>query len=453
MNNYRPISLLSVVSKILERLMHTRLYSFIDSQEAFYSHQFGFRPNHSTEQAAAVLVDKVTEGLNNNRKIASVFLDMSKAFDCVDYDILLGKLYEYGIRGVAHSWFQSYLRGRLQKVFFNGFLSRNTCKIECGVPQGSILGPLLYLIYVNDCFRSLDHSCSILYADDTTLVFSAESYSSLFKIINHDLKNLNDWLCINKLCINVDKTKYMIFSSNARTIQPANTLKVEINGNEIERVENYKFLGFTMNEHLNWKGHMLNILSKIQRNLGVVRKIACFLNKSSLFQLYHSLIISHIRTGIVVWYHSHIALRKKIQACANKFLRIIFHLKPRDSVRTLMKENNLPSVNQIFHFEIAKLMQKNSLSTIPSPIKDIFNHQVRAANIRTRSNVSINPGLFRTKKFEQSIRFTGPKVWNELPNELRFFSNSSPNSRNIPLPFFVFRQKMKSFVLTNVAFI
>ena len=161
--------------------------------------------------------------------------------------------------------------------------------------------------------------------------------------------------------------------------------------------------------------------------------------------------MSHIRSGIVVWYHSQIALRRKIQACTNKFLRIIFRLKPRDSVRNLMKENKLPSVNQIYYLEVAKLMQKYVLRTIPSPINDIFKEQVRTTDIHTRSNISINPGQYRTIKCEQSIRFSGPKVWNELPSQVKFFSNSS--FPDVPLPFPVFKQNMKSFVIMNVEFI
>ncbi len=133
--------------------MHTRLYSFLNMNEALYPNQFGFRPKHSTQQAAAVLIDKISQGLNKNFKVATVFLDMSKAFDCVDHDILLEKLLSYGIRGVAHSWFRSYLEGRRQKVFFNGSLSNNTLQMKFGVAQRSILGPVLYPIYVNDCFK------------------------------------------------------------------------------------------------------------------------------------------------------------------------------------------------------------------------------------------------------------------------------------------------------------
>ena len=166
---------------------------------SLYDKQFGFRPKHSTDQAAAVLIDKVTDALNKNLKVAAIFPDMSKAFDCVDHQVLLSKLYRSGIRGITYSWFKSYLTGRSQKVFVNGTMSSNTRKIESGVPQGSILGPLLYLIYVNDCFRCLKFSCSILYADDTTLIVYAKNYDELFEAMNRDLCNLYNWCCKPKL--------------------------------------------------------------------------------------------------------------------------------------------------------------------------------------------------------------------------------------------------------------
>ena len=414
---------------------------------------YGFRPKHSTDHAATVLVDKISHLLNKNMKVASIFLDMSKAFDCVDHKILLQKLYSYGIRGVAYSWFRSYLTGRTQKVFYNGILSDNNCEISCGVPQGSILGPLLYLIYVNDCDKSLRHSNAILYADDTTLIVSAKSYSDLYKFMNEDLRNLHKWLCLNKLTLNASKTKFIVYSISSRSSNVPSELSVEIDGNPIERVDNYTFLGTKINQHLSWKPHMLEILSKIQRNLGVVRKIARFLDRHSLFQLYHSLIMSHIRNGIVVWFHSHAAIRKKIQACANKFLRIIFHLKPRDSVRALMKENKLLSVNQIYHLEIAKIMQKYTLKTIPIPFLKIFEGQIRTSRTRTRSASSIAIAPSSTLKCAQSIRCTGPKIWNALPNNVRFIASENNGlSDQIPLPLKDFIPGMKRYAIENISF-
>ena len=268
------------------------------------------------------------------------------------------------------------------------------------MPQGSILGPLLYLIYVNDCFKCLKNSCSILYADDTTLIITARTFDILFNHINEDLRNLFDWLCLNKLTVNARKTKYMVFSISGRS-KPQIDQNVVLNDTIIERVDNYKFLGMNINENLNWKNHMLDILSKIQRNLGIVRKTARFLNRNSLFQLYHSLILSHIRRGIIVWYHGNVALKKKIQACANKFLRIIFFLKPRDSVREIMKENKLFSVNQIYNLELAKLMQKHALGTLPAPFSDMFRDQMRQTHIQSRSAMQIIQAASRFTKCDQ----------------------------------------------------
>ena len=271
--------------------------------------------------------------------------------------------------------------------------------------------------------------------------------------MNEDLRNLHNWLCLNKLMLNASKTKYMIYSISSRTANIPSELSVKIDSDIIEKVDNYSFLGIKINQNLSWKPHMFEILSKIQRNLGIVRKIARFLDKNSLLQLYHSLIMSYIRNGIVVWFHSHAAIRKKIQACANKFLRIIFHLKPRDSVRAVMKEHKLLSVNQIYHLEVAKIMQKYSLKTIPSPFFDIFRGQIRTTQTRTRSASSIVRATSSTAKCAQSIRCTGPQVWNSLPHDIRFLpSQPSESVAQVPLPLKRFIQGMKRYAIENIPF-
>lgn len=448
MGNYRPISLLPVASKILEKIMHVRLYSFLNKKGFFYENQFGFRREHSTDQAAIVMTDKVTKALNKNLKVASVFLDMSKAFDCVDHNILLHKLYKCGIRGVAYSWFVSYLTGRYQKVLVNGILSENTCLIKHGVPQGSILGPLLYLIYVNDCNNCLEHSNSILYADDTTLVFVAKTYETLYRLINSDLEKLYNWLCYNKLTVNVSKTKFMIFTKSTRTAKLTGNPMIKLNGAEIEKVESFRFLGLTIDQNLSWKLHMREVLTKIQRNLGIVRKIARFLDRHSLFQLFHSLIMSHVRNNIVVWHHGHKALRKKIQACANKFLRVIFFLKPRDSVREIMKENNILSVNQIFHLEVSKIMQKVALGTATPAFLSLFGNQKKTNEIMSKAITNFTQGVPGSTKCGQSISFLGPSVWNSLPSAIKKKGTYGVNTRDNsvlaePLKFDIFLSKIK----------
>ena len=317
MSNFRPISLLPVASKILEKIIHTRLYSFLSQNNFFIKNQFGFRANHSTDLAASSLINQICNALNNKQKVMSVFLDMSKAFDCVDHNILLQKMKVYGIKGSAFSWFESYLSDRRQRVIFNGTLSESTYDVRCGVPQGSILGTLLYLIYINDINQCLKHCNVALYADDTTLVVTAKNYETLYRFVNEDLSALSEWLCLNKLTMNIAKTKYITYSLSKRTALINNELKVFLNGNVIEKVDTFKFLGIHIDENLTWKPHMNKILSKIQRNFGAIRKISCFLTRKALIQLYHSMIMSHIRYGITVWHHGQISLRKKIQACAN----------------------------------------------------------------------------------------------------------------------------------------
>ena len=202
--NYRPVSLLCILSKVFEKVMYTRLLDFLEKQKVLFQYQFGFRKKHSSYMAVMLLVDKIIKCLEDGEFVIGVFLDFSKAFDTVDHEILLTKLYHYGIRGSALDWFRSYLSDRKQYVTYNGVASASKA-IKCGVPQGSILGPLLFLIYINDLAKVCTHTCSVLFADDTNLFLNGRDLKEMEAQLNNELSVISTWLKVNKLSLNIKK--------------------------------------------------------------------------------------------------------------------------------------------------------------------------------------------------------------------------------------------------------
>ena len=209
--NYRPIAVLSPFAKILERLVYNQLSHFLEKENILFKHQFGFRKNYSTEQAILELTDNLKMKIDSNEAICSIFLDLSKAFDTVNHQILLQKLYRYGIRGVPLQWFKSYLESRTQYVYVENVKS-NPLSIQC-VPQGSTLGPLLFFIYINDIPNCLEKANIRTFADDTTLFYSSNSLQDLEKTINEEFNHLLSYCSANKLSVNFKKTHYMTISS------------------------------------------------------------------------------------------------------------------------------------------------------------------------------------------------------------------------------------------------
>ena len=207
-NNYRPISLLSNIGKLIEKLVHTRIYNFFEKIDCLYNQQFGFRASHSTNDALIQITETIRTSLDKGQFSCGVFLDFQKAFDTVNHKILLSKLEHYGIRGIALDLIKSYLSNRKQYVTINDIVS-NTLGITLGVPQGSVLGPLLFLVYINDLHNVIEHSLVHHFADDTNLLYSSSSLKKINKHINHDLKLIVHWLRANRISLNVDKTEIM----------------------------------------------------------------------------------------------------------------------------------------------------------------------------------------------------------------------------------------------------
>ena len=260
-NNYRPISILSNISKIFEKLMHRRLYSFLNQQKILYELQFGFRLDSNTTQALIKITELIRDAIDDSMFACGIFLDFQKAFDTVKHEILLDKLEHYGIRGIGLSWFKSFLSSRSQFVSVNGTVSENL-SITHGVPQGSVLGPLLFLIFINDLNLSIQHSKTHHFADDTNLILIDKSLKKINKFANHDLKLASEWVRANRLSLNADKTEIVIFRAKNKII--TKKLNFRINGKKIELSGRVKYLGIHIDQHLKWDYHINNIRKKIK---------------------------------------------------------------------------------------------------------------------------------------------------------------------------------------------
>ncbi len=296
-NNYRPISLLPTFSKILEKIIHTCIYDFLQQNNILSNSQYGFRPKHSTNDAISELVFDITENLENKSNTLSVFLDLSKAFDTIDHKILLSKLNHYGIRGTTLKWFKSYLEDRTQYVKINNTKS-TTKPVTCGVPQGSVLGPLLFIIYTNDLANSLTYTHAILFADDTTIYANSNNLNILYENVQNDLSSLDVWFKTNKLSLNVNKTNYMMFTNNHRPQLNHMNKTLTIGNEEIVKKKHVKFLGVTIDENLKWHEHITSAKNKISKTFYSIKMVKHILPQNILKTLYETLIQPHLEYGI-----------------------------------------------------------------------------------------------------------------------------------------------------------
>ena len=304
-DNVRHISLLSSISKVMEKCVFIQLYAYFEENRLLYGSQYGYRKKHSTETACIELVDKLYQQLDNNETPFCIFLDLSKAFDTLDHKILISKLKYYGLDQNAIEWFSSYLSNRSQYVEIDSVKS-NLREIKTGVPQGSILGPLLFIIYINDINTVSSAFRSILYADDTSLnnvisFFTQGNTRSLSAKINAEINLIFEWLNTNGLSLNISKTKYMLFRYPQTSASRLPDLNLSVNGSAIERVDNFDFLRLVLNEKMSWNSHINKISRNISKAIGVMSRSKNVLNTSILLKVYNSLVLSRLHYGIMCW--------------------------------------------------------------------------------------------------------------------------------------------------------
>ena len=367
-SNYRPISLLPIFSKIFERLAYNRLIEFIEKNEILSKYQFGFQKNKSTEIAVSTIVSKISDAYEKKKSSYCIFLDFAKAFDTVNHDILLEKMKYYGFRNLEHSWLKSYLTNRTQFTQIDDVMSEARL-IKHGVPQGSVLGPLLFLIYINDISESSNILQFILFADDTTVYFSDVYNENTEELLVTELKKVSKWLSANKLSLNVDKSNFLHFHYGKR-IKP--NMKISINDIEVKEKCSVKYLGTMIDNKLSWKTHIEYIRTKLSKSIGVISKVKYFVTEKVLINLYHAFVQSHVSYNLINWSGASKSNLDPIIKCIKKVIRIItFENRYQHTKNLFQNLNILPFMSQIKHKQAA-FMWKLSNGYIPKPLSDLF---------------------------------------------------------------------------------
>ena len=432
-SNYRPISLLPIISKIFEKLIFVRLNEFITKHQILYQNQFGFQKNKSTELAVNSIVSNVTKSLENKESAYCIFLDFAKAFDTVNHDILIQKLDYYGIRGNALNLFKSYLTERQQFTEIGDTLS-DMEYIKCGVPQGSILGPILFLLYINDITESSTLLKFYLFADDTTLFYSCKADNNTEVVLNNELSKVSSWLASNKLSLNVAKSNFLSFSFIKHT-----TIKLNINSIPLIEKQNTKYLGVIIDNKLDWKTHIQAVNTKLSKGIGLLSRIRHYVPKNVLKSLYYSFINPHIEYNLLNWSCTSKTNLECINTSMKKAIRIITFSKRQDHTLPLFHKLEILPLDSCIKLKQATFMWKFEYNFLPTAIMANFN--TYSSEIITRLNMNkIRLPSPRLNIAKRLLTFEGVKLWNnEIPNGLKHSTSLR-----------TFTKKYRSFLLSQL---
>ena len=353
----------------------------MDQNFIVFQNQFGFRSKHSTEHALTNLTEEIRKSIDKGKFSCGVFIDLRKAFDTVDHEILLHKLNHYGIRGISNSWFRSYLKNREQFVSVEGCESTKRY-VSHGVPQGSVLGPLLFLLYINDLPNALKNCIANLFADDTCLL-SNDSDLKLFETkVNTDLSNLSSWLKANKISLNEDKTEILLFRSRNKTI--AYNMKLTLNGFDLKFSTHVRYLGLQLDEHLAWNFHFDALVKKLCRANGILSKLRHFIPMSVLRSLYFALFHSHMSYAAIIWGQG-LNLNSRICKLQRRCIRIINFSDYNTDTQPLFATTNIPCLPEFIFACNIKLVHQTLNKSTPISIQTTLGYKTLTHYYSTRN--------------------------------------------------------------------
>ena len=384
--------------------------------------QYGFRANHSTIHALLDVITSSYDNINDRKFTALVLLVLRKAFDTVNHNILLNKLEQYGIRGVALKFFSSFLSNRCQYVSLNN--KQSTCKkITCGVPQGSVLGPLLFTLYIND-INSSTSDCAKLFADDTCLILQDNTLNHLYNKVSSEILSVNKWMVANKLTLNLKKSNAIIINpKNSPIGTKPNTVSIhQLVLPSLSTVTAAKYLGVVLDDRLSFKTHINILINKLSRAVRVLSKVKLFFNNSSLLSLYYGIFHSHLQYyGILACSATYKSYYYKLAILQNKAVKIIGGGKWNDRATPFYAKLKILKLNDLIHFEKAFFLFKHKFHKLPCVFNNYFNFTSNTHEKYTRGSSCDNYFLpfYRNKKLQRSIKYPGPKTCNFLESSLK----------------------------------
>ena len=414
--NYRPISLLSIINKLLEKVLHKRLYTYFEKNEIIYPYQFGFRHTYSTTMALIEITDQLRMQMENKDITIGIYIDLSKAFDLVNHSILTSKLQSYGIRGIAIELIRSYLSNRSQYTKIEHAKS-DIKNIMCGVPQGSVLGPLFFLIFVND-MQNCTSAQLRLFADDTNIFISHKDPQIIKQKAEQCLNDIIKWLTANRLLLSEEKTNYSIFMPRNKDI-PDTLNSININGKTILRTDSCKYLGLILDDKLTFKNHIDLLCKDLIKVISAFRIIKEWVPNKHKLKLYYAYFHSKLLYALEIYGTSANKYIRRIEVLQHRAIKVLFSLDYFTPSTYLYSKYKILPIRDLYSLKVAKFMYNQFNNKNNNVFSDYFETIAHVDYPNTRNRFKLRIPRTKTAMGTKMIKTSGAQIWNTLTDALK----------------------------------